>query len=555
MKNIKYILGTLFLAMFVFTSCQDENYEFGSIKTPSSIQVSTSIVGQDDDNPYGDGSGFVDFTVTATNALSYTFYFDGIAVAAPSGTYRKRFTSVGVNTYTVVVAANGTGGAASNTSLEVQVFSSFSDAEAEAFLTGGVEGEGKKWYWQADKALHVGLGPVEDDYGNGEFSYEAWWNLIQPWDDEKFCMYENEFVFTQTATGVTFEQTNGPAFVPGAYAEAIGVAGDVCHGEDVATTMFGEKTVSFFPSGSKAALEGSYNEEPYRKTSFEISNGGFLGWYVGSSTYDIISVSDTEMHVRIIQAGNGFAWYQKFTSVKPVQGVVVDDYIHTNLVWEDDFNTDGAPDATKWTYDLGAGGWGNSESQTYTDSADNVKIEGGSLIITAKKEGSNYTSARLKSQGLYNFTYGRVEVKAKLPVTQGTWPAIWMLGSNFPTAGWPHCGEIDIMEQKGQDKSSVLGTVHWFNEAGNNNASDGSQISITNADTEFHLYTLEWTEDHIKIFLDDVMYYEFANEASLPFNDNFFMILNIAVGGTLGGIIDPDFSQDTMEIDYVRVYQ
>ncbi len=401
--------------------------------------------------------------------------------------------------------------------------------------------------------MHVGLGPVTDDYGNGEFAYEAWWNGIKAWDSEKACMYDNEFVFTRTADGLTFEQTAGPAFVPGTYAGALGVAGDQCHDETVATSMFGLKQVSFGPSTSKAATEGSYNNEPYRGTTFDISDGGFMGWLVGSSKYDIISVSDDELVVRIIEAGDGFAWYHKFTSTKPTQSA---SYTYNTLAWEDDFNTDGAPNAANWTYDLGAGGWGNGELQTYTNNAENVKVEGGSLKITAKSDGSGgYTSARLKSQELYKFTYGRVEVRAKLPAAQGTWPAIWMLGSNFPTVGWPTCGEIDIMEQTGANKDITLGTVHWYNTATSANASFGETTAVADASSDFHLYTVEWSDTSIKIYLDDVPFYEFANNATLPFNADFFMILNIAMGGTLGGDIDSGFTEDTMEIDYVKVFQ
>jgi beta-glucanase (GH16 family) len=235
--------------------------------------------------------------------------------------------------------------------------------------------------------------------------------------------------------------------------------------------------------------------------------------------------------------------------------------VFTDLVWEDDFNTDGTPDSTKWTYDLGTTdmfgnvGWGNQEEQSYTNNEENVIVEGGSLKITAKKEGNDYTSARIKTQELYDFTYGRVEVRAKLPSAQGTWPAIWMLGSNHPTVGWPFSGEVDIMEQRGNDKTYVEGTCHWYNSAGSNNASYGENTSIENPSTEFHLYTVEWTEGAIKIFLDDVKYYELPNSADLPFNANFYLILNIAMGGTNGGDIDPAFTQDTMEIDYIKVFQ
>ena len=558
MKKIKNVYILLFSTLIAFFGCQENNYEFGEVVAPSNIVITAEILGADDNNPYGDGSGTVNFTTNADAASSYVYYFDGIAQASPSGILSKRFSKVGVNTYTIVVKANGTGGLTSTKSIEIEVFSSFSDVEAENFLSGANIGDSKKWYWQADVDVHVGLGPVTDDYGNGEFAYEAWWNGIKAWDSEKSCMYDNEFVFTRTANGLTFEQTVGPAFVPGTYAGALGVAGDQCHDESVATKMFGSKTVSFGPSTSKAATEGSYNNIPYRGTTFEISDGGFMGWLVGSGTYDIISISNDELVVRIIQKGDGFAWYHKFTSTKPVKGA---SYIYNDLVWEDDFNTDGAPDSSKWTYDLGTTdifgnvGWGNQEAQSYTNNSENVIVENGSLKITAKKDGSTYTSGRIKTQGLYNFTYGRVEVRAKLPSAQGTWPAIWMLGSNHPTAGWPFSGEIDIMEQRGGDKSYVEGTCHWYNTAGSNEASYGENTSIDTPSSEFHLYTLEWTDTAIKIYLDDVKYYTLPNNADLPFNADFYLLLNLAMGGTNGGDIDPAFTQDTMEIDYVKVFQ
>jgi len=311
------------------------------------------------------------------------------------------------------------------------------------------------------------------------------------------------------------------------YASVLGVAGDTCHDESVVPSMFGLKNVSFFPSSSKAAIEGSYNEAPYRGTSFEISDGGFMGWYAGASSYDIISVTEDELFVRYVEAGN-------------------------------EFDSDGAPNAANWTYDLGtgSGGWGNGEIQSYTDDASNVIVEDGMLKITARKDGSNYTSARLKSIDLYEFKYGRVEVSAKLPVAQGTWPAIWMLGANFPEVGWPRCGEIDIMEQTGWDKNRSLGTYHWFDTNTNANASYGESISIENASSEFHVYGLEWTEDTLTVLLDNVPVTVMGHNADLPFFDkDFFFILNVAMGGTLGGDIDPDFTEDTMEIDYVRVYQ
>lgn len=562
MKKFKNIYILLFSLMTAFYGCQEKEYEFGDVITPSNIVITTNIAGVDTDNPYGDGTGFVDFTVTADNALSYKFnYGDGTEIeSVPSGIVTKRFSLTGINTYTVIVTAIGTGGTTSTTSVDLTVFSSFEDLEAVALLAGSQIGDSKTWYWQANVTGFVSMGPVTDDYGNGEFSYGAWWAGPDAWAEDRSCFSENnEFVFTTTEDGMTFEQTVGPAYVPGTYAGYIGVDGDQCYDDTVATNMFGVKNVTFAPSSSKAALEGSYDDVPYRQTTFEISDGGFMGWFAGSSTYDIISITDDEMIVRVIEdpaSGSGAAWYHRFTSIKPEKGVVSVDYEYNNLVWEDDFNTDGAPDATNWTYDLGAGGWGNQELQTYTNTAENAKVEGGSLIITAKADGSGgYTSARLKSQGLRKFTYGRIEVKAKLPAAAGSWPAIWMLGSNFTTVSWPHCGEIDIMEQKGDDKNTTLGTCHWFDTASSSNASYGETTAVADASSEFHLYTVEWTEEAIKIYLDEVKFYEMTNNSALPFNADFFLILNVAMGGSLGGTIDPAFTEDTMEIDYVKVYQ
>ncbi len=556
MKNIKYYFGIILVLTLVFTSCQEDEVTLGDFTLPSNVASTSDIQGLDSDNPYGDGTGYVNFTATADDEISFRYDFgDGNTVVSQTGTYTHRYTTEGINTYSVVVSAIGPGGTLASITYDITVYSSFKDEDALDLLSGSVVGGSKTWYWAANIALHVGMGPVEDDYGNGEFAYEAWWNSIQAWDEEKSCMYDNEFVFTRLEESMTFEQTVGPAFVPGAYADIIGIDGDTCYDETVITTMFGLKDVTLLPSSSKAALEGTYDGEAYRGTTFEISDGGFMGWYAGSGTYDIISLTDDTLEVRVIQDGNGAAWYHKFTSTKPVEGEVEFDSEFNTLFWSDEFNTDGAPDETSWTYDLGDGGWGNGESQTYTNDEANVVVEDGSLKITALADGSGgYTSARLKSIGLFDFKYGRVEVSAKLPSAQGTWPAIWMLGSNFEDVGWPICGEIDIMEQTGDDKNTSLGTFHWSNDGAT--ASYGETLAVADASTEFHLYTLEWTEEKLTILLDNVTVVSMDNNSELPFYDKeFFMILNIAMGGTLGGDIDPDFTSDTMEIDYIRVYQ
>jgi beta-glucanase (GH16 family) len=227
-----------------------------------------------------------------------------------------------------------------------------------------------------------------------------------------------------------------------------------------------------------------------------------------------------------------------------------------SLIWAEEFETAGAPNPSKWGYDIGAGGWGNAELQYYTNSLGNASVSDGTLKITAKKEnfsGSSYTSARLLSKDKFSFKYGKVEARAKLPAGGGTWPAIWMLGNNINSAGWPACGEIDIMEHKGNDLNRIFGTLHYPGRSGGN--ADGATTVISNATTDFHIYTLEWTSSSIKISVDNTIFYTFANNNTTAFNQNFFFIINLAMGGTFGGQIDPAFNTASLEIDYIRVYQ
>lgn len=238
------------------------------------------------------------------------------------------------------------------------------------------------------------------------------------------------------------------------------------------------------------------------------------------------------------------------------KSIVVNVTVVLALVWSDEFNAPGAPDPAKWGYDLGAGGWGNNEVQHYTNRLDNAVVSGGTLKIILKKEsfsGSQYTSARLLSKDKYSFKYGKIEARAKLPSGGGTWPAIWMLGSNIGSVSWPACGEIDIMEHVGNSQNKIYGTVHYPGASGG--SAIGGNVMISNVSTEFHNYAVEWTPTTIKFMVDDATFFTFNNTPALPFNQNFFIILNIAMGGNFGGAVDPAFTEGTMEIDYIRVYQ
>jgi beta-glucanase (GH16 family) len=228
------------------------------------------------------------------------------------------------------------------------------------------------------------------------------------------------------------------------------------------------------------------------------------------------------------------------------------------LFWSDEFDKDGSPDSTSWGFDIGtgSGGWGNNELEYYTNRQANAIVSNGMLKIFAQKEsynGSSYTSARMLSYNKFSFQYGKIDVRAKLPASTGTWPAIWMLGNNLSSVGWPACGEIDIMEQSGSQKSTIYGTMHYPTEMGQ--YGDGSTTTIADASTAFHVYTALWTPTSIRLSVDGTDYYTLANYTGLPFNQPFFIILNVAMGGNFGGAVDPTFTTDSMVVDYVRIYK
>jgi beta-glucanase (GH16 family) len=244
----------------------------------------------------------------------------------------------------------------------------------------------------------------------------------------------------------------------------------------------------------------------------------------------------------------------------------------STLVWSDEFSgPDGStPDSKKWTYDLGGKGWGNQELETYTNRKENVHIEKGNLVITAQKESyagadgaaRDYTSARLKTQGLFAQTYGRFEARIKIPEGQGMWPAFWMLGQDIPSVGWPKCGEIDIMENIGKEPGTIHGSLHGPSIAAP--TSDLTNIFALpagqNFAADFHLYAVEWEPDTVRFYVDSNLYGTFHSSdwpagGKWVFDHPFFIILNVAVGGDWPG--SPDASTkfpQSMLVDYVRVY-
>ena len=244
-----------------------------------------------------------------------------------------------------------------------------------------------------------------------------------------------------------------------------------------------------------------------------------------------------------------------------------------NLVWSDEFDYEGEINQSLWhlqTVPIDNGSWANNELQHYTENIKNCFVRDGMLNIVAIKEeiemynsSKNYSSARLNSK--FDFKYGRIDVRAKLPSSSGTWPAIWTLGSNIDEIGnylgenkgetpWPYCGEIDIMEQNGWDKADLYNVLHFHN-TGTNKKDEMKKISNIANSNEFNVYSLVWTKEKIYWLLNNNITFEHKNMDVMPFDNNHYLLLNLAIGGILGGKVPEDFREERMIIDYVRIFQ
>lgn len=233
------------------------------------------------------------------------------------------------------------------------------------------------------------------------------------------------------------------------------------------------------------------------------------------------------------------------------------------LVWNDEFNGSSI-NTNDWNFETGGNGWGNNELEYYTNSTNNAYLSNGNLIIEARKEtigSNNYTSARMTTQNKKVFQYGRIDIRAKLPVAQGLWPALWMLGTNIPTAGWPACGETDIMELIGKNPNQVVGSIHWAQANGTSGTVNNSySLSSGDFSQQFHVFSLIWKQNYVQILVDGIPYMT-ATDASIssgtwPFNAPAFLIFNVAVGGNWPGspTAATTFPQ-RMFVDYIRVFQ
>lgn len=298
--------------------------------------------------------------------------------------------------------------------------------------------------------------------------------------------------------------------------------------------------------------------------------GRSIQWF--SSDEQVATVSQTGLVKALSEGQAKITLYDGYTQLT-VQ-VIVPKQIdgEYKLVWAEEFNGPEL-DMSTWTYETGGGGWGNRESQYYTSRKENIRIEDGKLIIQARKEkyeNNDYTSARIKTQGKKSFTYGKIEARISLPKGGGSWPAFWMMGENYPTAHWPLCGELDIMEHVGNQPSMISYALHTSMKNGSRGNNWSARTNQDGIEGEYHVYGIRWEEsehfgcDRITFTFDGVDKATRLEELEhiddpvyWPFNKPFFFILNVAVGGNFGGTIDPNaFNKDVMmKVDWIHVYQ
>ncbi|MDP2058186.1 MAG: glycoside hydrolase family 16 protein [Flavobacteriaceae bacterium] len=537
MKKIKILISMVLISISMLNCAPDDNANFGNIITPSNLQV-TAIVADDQ-------SGLVTITPTAENALSFQVIFtpqSTPALVLPGEQATFRFTRAGQFTAVITVVAFGTGGSATSKSIEVELDVKVQiDPQVLQFLAGNGS---KKWVWDQTVAGHFGVGDVNTDFP-GFFSAAP--NSLNP------CLYDDVLTFSFDAQqNLIYEiDTKGSTF------------------------MNWTEVTKFFPDAPvQQFVDECRNIDEFIRTNTAFSvitdaltnaktltiDNSVLSYDAGITEFQILELTANKLSVRGIQnvrsqfGGGQLAWY--FTFVP--EGGVQPPSQFNNLVWSDEFNVDGAPNSQNWNFDTGTGvnGWGNNELQYYTNRPENIVVQGGLLKITAKREnfsGSNFTSARINSKGKFDFKYGKIEMRAKLPTGGGTWPAFWALGADIDTNPWPGAGEIDFMEHVGNQQDRIFSTLHFPGNSGGGGVSQSTVIA--GASNDFHVYAAEWTETQIKFFVDNQLYHTFANSPSVPFNKNFFLLINFAMGGNFGGAVDGAFTQSTYEIDYVKVFQ
>mgnify|MGYP001181408642 FL=1 len=531
-------LINLFILLFFFFSCSGSSADDSASNpvdpvdiVPSNLTLTIDIVGSDNNQPNGDGKGVVNFTANATDAVSYSFRFGTGESFTSSGTAQYSYKDVGTKTYDIKVLAYSSTNNYISVDKKITVYVKPASEQSLLELLAG--SSSKTWKINAAQDAHF-------SNGDPEKKYSTYWEA-PAFSKLNSGFYDDEYIFE--IDGTYKHKTNNSVF---------GKAGHL-------TNDFGSSSKS---PNSAGEIE-NYILDDYQTTfvakkdngenKLEINGKGFIGFYVGQQKFTIECYDSENIYLRVMDEAENVAWYVWLTSKEVSETNPKDQF--KNLIWSDEFNDNGAIDSSNWIHEVGDK-WFNDEVQSYTSRLDNSKVEDGKLKIIAKKEsynGNNYTSARIISNTKKDFTYGRVDIKAKMPGKIGTWPALWLLGSNFRTVTWPACGEMDILEAAQSNNFRVQSTVHHPDNYG----SGDSHITqeYTDITEKFHVYSLVWTKHALTFYVDDKPHHIVGNSCALPFNWDHFIILNIAMGGHMGGEIDQNFISDIMEIDYVRIYQ
>ena len=532
MKLIKLLIISI-----IFLSCSggisDENLGLDDSPKeiiPSNLSLSVNIVGLDSNNPNGDGSGTVKFTATATNAISYSFRFGTGDSKTSTGSAEYTYKEIGTKTYNIKVIAYSS----TNNYISVdKAITVYVKPESEQTLLELLAGSSSKtWRINAEQDAHFSNGAQDK-------KYPTYWEAYA-FSKSNSGFYDDEYIFN--INGTYYHKTNETVFGKGSYLN-----------DDFGTTsqpINGDGEIENYPLNNYQTTFSAKKEDDLNKIEFGAK--GFIGFYVGEQNYTIECYDSENILLRSVD-DQDIAWYIWLTTNTVSETHPKNQF--TNLIWSDEFNVTGALDSSKWVHEVGDS-WYNNEVQSYTSRLDNSKVEDGKLKIIAKKEsynGNNYTSARIISNTKKDFTYGRVDIKAKIPGKKGTWPALWMLGSNFKSVEWPKCGEIDILEAAQVNNFKVQSTAHHPDKYGDGDTHISSEY--TDITEKFHVYSLVWTKQALTFYVDDKPHHLVGNSCILPFNWDQFIILNVAMGGTMGGEIASDFVSDTMEIEYVRIYQ
>jgi len=538
--DIKFHYNLFVKILFVFIlSCSSGSENGGSVIDPvdppseiipKDLSINITIEGSDTNNPNGDGSGLVKFSASATNAVSYSYRFGTGDSKTSTGSVEYTYSDVGTKSYNIKVLAYSSTNNYITIEKSITVYvKPVSDPILLDLLAGSTS---KTWRINAAQDAHFSNGSEDKNYPN-------YWEAFS-FSKSDSGFYDDEFTFN--VNGTYIHKTNNTVFGKG-----VNLNSDF---GTTSQTTNNDGDIENYPLDNYETTFSAKSEDGIDKIEF--NDSGFIGFYVGSHNYTIECYDDNNILIRTLD-NNDIAWYLWLSSQTISETPSKDQF--TNLIWEDTFDYNGEIDSEKWTHEVREQ-WYNNEVQSTTNLLENSKVENGILKLTAiKKSNGDYTSARIMTHDKLDYKYGRIDVRAKMPAkTNGVWPAIWLLGSNYNTVDWPACGEMDIQEYAQTNQFNVQSTVHkpdGYAGQGDSNVTD----AYTDIDSEFHIYSLVWTKEALTFYVNNEPHHIVGNSCSLPFNHKFYLILNFAMGGDMGGEIDSSFTRDSMEIDYVKVYQ